>query len=86
MLTIGLLSVWLRAASGAGSQPAASRLIVTPEQSARCADVFETADERVKPSLKISPGLPPLLNFRHFEGRMHQRFSGIDLTLDDAGH
>jgi hypothetical protein len=86
MLTIALLSLWLQATGGAGSQPAASRLVGTPEQPTRCADVFESADERVKPSLKISPGLPPLLNFRRFEGRMHQRFSGIDLTLDDAGH
>jgi hypothetical protein len=36
--------------------------------------------------IKIAPGAPPLLSFRYFEGKMRQRFSGIDLMLDDAGH
>jgi hypothetical protein len=94
MLTIVLLSLWLQ--GGAGSRPAASRPVGTlavqkePEASniasARCADLFESPDERVKPSIKIAPGAPPLLSFRYFEGKMRQRFSGIDLMLDDAGH
>ncbi len=88
MLTIILLSLWLQINGGAGSKP--NNVPETGQQkapeAARCADLFETPDERVKPSLKLAPGAPPLLNFRYFEGKMRQRFSGIDLMLDDAGH
>ena len=94
MLTIALLSLWLQTAGGAGPQQQDHSLAVVAQNRAaraatgfaRCADLFESPDERVKPSLKIAPGAPPLLSFRYFEGKMRQRFSGIDLTLDDAGH
>jgi hypothetical protein len=94
MLTIAILSLWLQAAGDAGSQQqdhslaavAQTRAAREASDIARCADLFESPDERVKPSLKIAPGAPPLLSFRYFEGKMRQRFSGIDLTLDDAGH
>lgn len=94
MLTIVLLSLWLQVTGDAGSQQQDhSVAVVAPNRDARavsgiarCADLFESPDERAKPSLKIAPGAPPLLSFRYFEGKMRQRFSGIDLTLDDAGH
>jgi hypothetical protein len=90
MLTVMLLSLWLQSASAAGSQVPATRdnetLAPQKAEISRCADLFETPDERVTPSLKVSPGAPPLLSFRYFEGRMRQRFSGVDLMLDDAGH
>jgi hypothetical protein len=96
MLTIVLLSFWLHPANVAPDraerpQQAKARPHGRPDQgpapqATRCADLFETADERVKPALRVAPGAPPLLSFRHFEGRMHQRFSGVDLMLDDAGH
>lgn len=89
MLTVVLLSLWLQSIKnetplpdGRGSeQTRAARDVGT-----RCADVFESPDERVKPTIRIAPGAPPLLSFRYFEGKMRQRFSGIDLMLDDAGH
>lgn len=89
MLMVVLLSLWLQAIpqdtplpGGRGSD----QTQVAREGAARCADVFESPDERVKPTIKIAPGAPPLLSFRYFEGKMRQRFSGIDLMLDDAGH
>src|SRR6476660_5190381 len=81
--TVAALPIDCRLKTGSSTINRAPRPETSEKQttaSARCADLFESADERVKPSLKISPGLPPLLNFRYFEGRMHQRFSGIDLT------
>lgn len=99
MLTIVVLFLWLQ---GTGVTDSRTRNLPQTEQQkepeasapshvadravARCADLFETPDQRVKPRLKLAPGAPPLLNFRYFEGKMHQRFSGIDLMLDDAGH
>lgn len=54
--------------------------------SGRCADVGETADLRVSPPAMIAPGAPPVLSFRYYEGKEHQRFGNSDLMLDDAGH
>jgi len=81
MLIFVLLTLWLQAGNIAAYEAAAGQ-----EPAPRCADIFESAEERVRPSLKIAPGAPPLLSFRHVEGKRHQRFSGIDLTWDDAGH
>ena len=54
--------------------------------SGRCADLAETPDERVAPSRLIAPGAPPLLSFRFYEGKLHNRYGNQDLLLDDAGH
>ena len=35
---------------------------------------------------RITPGAPPLLSFRAFEGKSRHRFGDLDLVLDDAGH
>lgn len=85
MWTVVLLSLW-NLWGGQVFQPAAAAPGGEKSQLTRCADLYETPDERVKPTLKIPPGAPPLLSFRYFEGRMRQRFSGVDLMLDDAGH
>ena len=54
--------------------------------SGRCATLAETPDSRVSSARGIAPGQPPLLSFRMYEGRLHQRFANSDLMLDDAGH
>ena len=54
--------------------------------SARCATVAESPDSRVGPGLRVAPGPPPLLSFRYYEGKLHQRFGNSELMLDDAGH
>ena len=89
MLMVVLLSLWLQAIPQDTPLPGrrgSDQTQVAREGAARCADVFESPDEGVKPTIKIAPGAPPLLSFRYFEGKMRQRFSGIDLMLDDAGH
>ena len=48
--------------------------------------VGETPDARVAPPLGIAPGPPPVLSFRLYEGKLHQRFNNSALMLDDAGH
>ncbi len=55
-------------------------------QSGRCADLAETPDARVEAKRMIAPGLPPLLSFRFYEGKLHHRFGNGELLLDDAGH
>jgi hypothetical protein len=54
--------------------------------SGRAMTVGETPDGRVSPARQIAPGAPPLLSFRYYEGKKHQRFNNTDLMLDDAGH
>jgi hypothetical protein len=55
-------------------------------QSGRCASVAESPEARVTPQRTIAPGPPPLLSFRLYERKAHQRFNDSDLMLDDAGH
>ena len=54
--------------------------------SGRCVSVAETRDSRVGPGLRIAPGPPPLVSFRYYQGKLHQRLGNSDLMLDDAGH
>jgi hypothetical protein len=63
-----------------------SKAIKEIAESGRCSAVAETPSERVNPSVRISPGLPPLLSFRYYEGKTRHRFGNTDLVLDDAGH
>jgi hypothetical protein len=54
--------------------------------SGRCANVGESADERVAVRPMIAPGPAPLISFRYYEGKQHHRFGNAELMLDDAGH
>jgi hypothetical protein len=54
--------------------------------SGRCADLVESPDQRVAAPPAIAPGPPPLIAFRYYEGKMHNRFGNAELMLDDAGH
>jgi hypothetical protein len=55
-------------------------------ESGRCVTLGDTADSRVAIWPRIAPGPPPLLSFRYYQGKTHQRFSNSELMLDDAGH
>lgn len=61
-------------------------LIARIAASGRCAFVAETPDSRVGPGMRIAPGPPPLVSFRYYQGKLHQRFGNSELMLDDAGH
>jgi hypothetical protein len=54
--------------------------------SGRCVALGETPDSRVGPGLRLAPGPPPLVSFRYYQGKLHQRFGNSELMLDDAGH
>ncbi|MFL6449402.1 MAG: hypothetical protein ACJ746_17225 [Bryobacteraceae bacterium] len=54
--------------------------------SGRCGNLADTPDSRVTPRASISPGAPPILSFRYYEGKLHHRFGNAELMLDDAGH
>jgi hypothetical protein len=54
--------------------------------SGRCTSFGSTPDARVSTPSLISPGPPPLLSFRFYEGKLHGRFGNAELMLDDAGH
>jgi hypothetical protein len=75
------MMAWLLAA------PASEHLwIVRIAESGRCLAVGETPDSRVGPGMRVAPGPPPLVSFRYYEGKLHQRFGNSELMLDDAGH
>lgn len=48
--------------------------------------LVESPDARVTSPLPLSPGPPPLLSFRFYEGKQRHRFGDVDIMLDDAGH
>ena len=73
------LSVLLMAAQIISAQDAIAA-------SGRCAHLVASPSERVAPQPAISPGPPPLLSFRYYEGRLRHRYGNMDLVLDDAGH
>jgi len=53
--------------------------------SGRAASI-DSPDSRVGPPLPLTPGPPPLLSFRFYEGKQRHRFGDVDIMLDDAGH
>lgn len=55
-------------------------------ESGRVVEIAATPSERISPSQQIAPGAAPLLSFRLFEGRQRNRYAGLDLVIDDAGH
>ena len=61
-------------------------LVHSVAESGRCVSLAETPSQRVSKKPQIAPGLPPLLSFRYYEGRLHYRYGNVDLVLDDAGH
>jgi hypothetical protein len=88
MIHLALLSVWLTirfpqsAPTDAGRLPGVQQVL----NSGRVATVAESPSARVSTKRMVAPGMPPLLSFRYYEGRMHNRFGNNDLVLDDAGH
>jgi hypothetical protein len=55
-------------------------------ESGRCVSLGESPDTRIARIPLLSPGQPPLLSFRYYEGKLHHRFGNAELMLDDAGH
>jgi hypothetical protein len=49
-------------------------------------EIATPPSERLMPAARIAPGVPPLVSFRAFEGKLRHRFGDLDLVLDDAGH
>jgi hypothetical protein len=85
-----ILSLLLAAQAAPASAPLRDEstltVIQTIAESGRCVSLAETPSERVSTKPQIAPGLPPLLSFRYYEGRLHHRYGNADLVLDDAGH
>ena len=54
--------------------------------SGQVVEIATPPSERLAPSVRIAPGVPPLISFRAFEGKLRHRFGDLDLVLDDAGH
>ena len=61
-------------------------LIQQVSESGRVLLIAEKPSERLRPAAKLSPGTPPLLAFRYFDGERRHRFGKLDLVMDDAGH
>ncbi len=61
-------------------------LLESIAESGRCTTLADNPDSRVSNPFLISPGQPPLLSFRFYEGKLHHRFGNAELMLDDAGH
>jgi hypothetical protein len=61
-------------------------LVLRIADSGRCTALGETPDSRVAPGMRVAPGPPPLVSFRYYQGKLHQRFGNSELMLDDAGH
>ncbi len=75
-----------RPATVPAQSESAQTLVQSVAESGRCASLAETPSQRVSTEPQIAPGLPPLLSFRYYEGRLHHRYGNVDLVLDDAGH
>jgi hypothetical protein len=72
--------------TGSLLSPEELSLVQSISESGRCATLADTPGDRVAGGLLISPGPPPLLSFRYYEGKLHHRFGNTELMLDDAGH
>lgn len=72
--------------AGSLLSPEERLLVQAISESGRCSTLADTPDTRVASVPLISPGPPPLLSFRFYEGKLHHRFGNAELMLDDAGH
>lgn len=61
-------------------------LLMQIADSGRVATIAENPSERIAPLPPVPPGQPPFISFRYFEGKARNRYGGLDLVLDDAGH
>lgn len=75
--------IWMLLFAGATDPASLTQRVAA---SGRVLEIAVSPSERLDPGRMIPPGAPPLLSFRLFEGRQRQRFGGLDLVLDDAGH
>jgi hypothetical protein len=55
-------------------------------ESGRVMDLSISLSERLKPTLLVSPGAPPVLSFRYFDAADRGRFGNVGLMTDDVGH
>ena len=81
-----LFSILLAFSAIQALSPSEQVLVDAISDSGRSVQVAVNPDERVAPPLAITPGPPPLLSFRYYEGKVHHRFGNTELMLDDAGH
>jgi hypothetical protein len=90
MIPILFFHFWLTPQTVTPAQPilpsSSSAEVEAVLQSGRVAQLGDSPSARVSVQKTIAPGLPPLLSFRYYEGRLHHRFGNNDLVLDDAGH
>ena len=77
---------WLLLAALLAAPASEDDLIARISASGRCVVVAETPDSRVGIGMHIAPGPPPLVSFRYYQGKLHQRVGNSELMLDDAGH
>lgn len=68
------------------ASPEVERLTKLVADSGRVVEIAVPPSQRLAAPPKISPGAPPLVSFRLFDGQMRHRFSNLDLVMDDAGH
>jgi hypothetical protein len=71
---------------GSALSPEEAVVLQGISKSGRCVSLGDTPDSRIARTPLISPGQPPLLSFRYYEGKSHHRFGNAELMLDDAGH
>jgi hypothetical protein len=81
LLKAGLVLLGLFAESALSPEEAV--VLQGISESGRCVGL---GDSRIAGTPSISPGPPPLLSFRYYEGKSHHRFGNAELMLDDAGH
>ena len=62
------------------------QLIADIAVSTRALQIAENPSERISKPPTVTPGAPPLLSFRYFDGKQRHRFGNLDLVMDDAGH
>lgn len=73
------------AAAPGSAETRIQELIDDVARSGRVLEAGELGD-RIGSRRQISPGRPPLLEFRYLEGAARHRFGNLDLVIDDAGH
>jgi hypothetical protein len=84
LLKSGLVLLGLFA--GSALSPDETVMLQGISESGRCVSLADSPNSRIAGTPSISPGPPPLLSFRYYEGKSHHRFGNAELMLDDAGH